>query len=298
MARIMPVEKRNTILRLLVEGNSVRSVTRLMGTNIPTVLHQLHWAGDHCQRLMDDGFRGLNLSHLECDETWTFVQKKQGRLTVEERETRGDIGDVYLWIALDQQTRCIPSYCLGKRTGDMARRFMVDLASRLTMPNAHASDAHGFRAGGYRPVTQLSTDAFSAYPEAVDLAFGPHVKFGTLIKDYRNANPKLGYVPPEMVGSKRRAVFGMNDDEKGSICTSHVERTNLTIRTFMRRFTRLALGFSKKLENLEAATHLHMAYYNYCWRPGKMRITPAMAAGVTNRLWSFNDLLNGGPIAA
>ncbi len=291
MARIMSTEKRNTILRLLVEGNSVRSVTRLMGTNIPTVLRQLRWAGDHCQRLMDDSFRNLTLSHLECDETWTFVQKKQGRLTIEEKAERGDIGDIYLWIALDQKTRCIPSYCLGKRTGDMARRFMVDLASRLSMPNTHASDAHGFKSARYDAVTQLSTDSFAAYPEAVDLAFGPYVKFGTLVKDYRNANPRLGYVPPEMVGSKRRAVFGMEDDEKWSICTSHVERTNLTIRTFMRRFTRLALGFSKKLENLEAATHLHMAYYNFCWRPGKMRVSPAMAAGVTQTLWSFDRLL-------
>lgn len=295
MARIMPVEKRNTILRLLVEGNSVRSVTRLMGTNIPTVLRQLTWAGEHCRQLMDERFRGLTLDHLECDETWTFVAKKQGRLTIEERETRGDIGDVYLWIALDQDTRCIPSYVLGKRTGDMARRFMVDLASRLVMPGAHASDSHAFTSGRYDAVTQLSTDGFSAYPEAVDLAFGPYAKFGTLVKDYRNANPRLGYRPPELVGSKRRPVFGMNDEEKGTICTSHVERTNLTIRTFMRRFTRLALGFSKKLENLESATHLHMAYYNFCWRPGKMRVTPAMAAGVTNRLWSFSDLMNGGP---
>jgi IS1 family transposase len=143
--------------------------------------------------------------------------------------------------------------------------------------------------GGYAPVTQLSTDGWPAYPEAVDLAFGRYVKFGTLIKDYRNAS--LPYTPSELVGSQRRPRLNMTDDERYSICTSHVERTNLTVRTFMRRFTRLALGFSKKFENLEAAIHLHMAYYNFCWRPGKMRITPAMAAGVTERLWSFNDLL-------
>jgi IS1 family transposase len=262
-----------------------------MATNIPTVLRQLAWAGEHCGELMDQRFRGLTLSHLECDELWTFVQKKQGRLTVTEREHRGDIGDVYLWIALDQKTKCIPSYALGKRTGDMARRFMVDLSSRLAKPSAHASDSHAFQAGRYEAVTQLSTDGFSAYPEAVDLAFGPYVKYGTIIKDYRNANPRESYRPAEMVGSQRRPVFGMDDSEKRSICTSHVERTNLTIRTFMKRFTRLALGFSKKFENLEAAVNLHMAYYNFCWRPGKMRITPAMAAGVTGHLWSFNELL-------
>jgi IS1 family transposase len=284
MARIMPVEKRNTILRLLVEGNSIRSVTRLMGTNIPTVLRQLHWAGEHCRKLMDERFRNLNLSHLECDELWTFVQKKQARLTLQERAQRGDIGDIYLWIALDQETKCIPSYKLGKRSADMARRLMVDLASRLTFPRPQ-----NWLSETFEQVTQLSTDGFNAYPEAVDLAFGPYCKYGTIIKDYRNAS--LPYTPSEMVGSQRRPRRNMNEDEKYSICTSHVERTNLTIRTFMRRFTRLALGFSKKFENLEAAVNLHMAYYNFCWRPGKMRIAPAMAAGVTERLWSFNDLL-------
>ena len=286
MARIMPVEKRNTILRLMVEGNSVRSITRLMGTNIPTVLRQLHWAGEHCQRIMDDRFRNLTLDHLECDEMWTFVQKKQGRLTVQERTQRGDIGDIYLWIALDQKTRCIPSFMLGKRSADMARRLMVDLASRLTFPHPQ-----NWFSDSFEKVTQVSTDGFNAYPEAVDLAFGPYVKYGTLVKDYRNASVRGAYTPSEMVGSQRRPVFGMDESEKRSICTSHVERTNLTVRTFMRRFTRLALGFSKKFENLEAAVNLHMAYYNFCWRPGKMRITPAMSAGVTERLWSFNDLL-------
>jgi IS1 family transposase len=295
MARIMPVEKRNTILRLLVEGNSVRSVTRLMGTNIPTVLRQLTWAGDHCHRLMDERFRNLTLTHLECDETWTFVQKKQARLTMTERAERGDIGDIYLWIALDQETKCIPSYALGKRSGDMARRFMVDLASRLVRPTAHQSDDHAYRVGRIDPITQVSTDAWAGYPEAVDLAFGAYVKFGTISKEYRNADRKPGnYSPSQMIGTTRRPRRGMTEEEKSTICTSHVERTNLTIRTFMKRFSRLALGFSKKLENLEAAVNLHMAYYNFCWRPGAMRVTPAMASGVTQKLWSFADLMEGG----
>jgi IS1 family transposase len=284
MARIMPVEKRNTILRLMVEGNSVRSITRLMATNIPTVLRQLHWAGEHCRKLMDERFRNLTLDHLECDELWTFVEKKQSRLTIQERQQRGDIGDVFLWIALDQETKCIPSYQLGKRSADMARRFMVDLASRLTFPRPQ-----NWHSDVFEQVTQVSTDGFKGYPEAIDLAFGPYVKFGTIIKDYRNAN--LHYTPSEMVGSQRRPRRNMEEEEKYTICTSHVERHNLMVRTFMRRFTRLALGFSKKFENLAAAIHLHMAYYNFCWRPGKMRITPAMAAGVTERLWSFNELL-------
>ncbi|MCE9556431.1 MAG: hypothetical protein K8T91_24035 [Planctomycetes bacterium] len=286
----MSTEKRNTILRLLVEGNSIRSTCRLMQTNIPSVLRQLLWAGDHCRELMEARFQGLTLGHLETDEMWTFVGKKQARLTIDEKAERSDIGDVYLWYSIDQKTKLVPTYLLGKRSADNARRYMMDLASRLAMPKSHASDAHRYARPGFEHVTQISTDGFAAYPEAVDLAFGPYAKFGTIIKDYRNAI--LPYTPSEMVGTKRRGVFGINESQERTICTSHIERCNLTVRTFMKRFTRLALGFSKKIENLDAACALHMAYYNFCWRPGKMRITPAMAAGVTDTLWRFDDLLN------
>jgi IS1 family transposase len=289
MANVMNVERRNAMLRMLVEGNSIRSVCRLMGTCIPSVLRQLVWAGEHCQALMDRNFTGLTLNHLETDEMWTFVLKKQARLTMEERAERSDIGDVYLWYSIDQDTKLIPTFLLGKRSADNARRFMVELRSRLAMPNPHATDAHGFHRPGPLHVTQISTDGFAPYPEAVDLAFGRYAKFGTIVKDYKNAS--LPYTPSEIVGTRRRAVFGMNEGEERSICTSHVERHNLTVRTFMRRFTRLALGFSKKLENLESACALHMAYYNFCWRPGEMRVTPAMAAGVSDRLWTFDELL-------
>jgi IS1 family transposase len=289
MANVMSVDKRHDILRLMVEGNSVRSICRLMRTNIPTALRQLQWAGDHCGELLKSRLRGLTLGHVEVDEIWTFVQKKQARLTTDERAERHDIGDVFLWTALDQDTKLVACHLLGKRSADNSRRLMRDLASRLVWPNQHASDAHAFSRGGYKPIVQISADGFAPYPEAVDAAFGPYAKFGTIVKDYRNAI--MPYTPSEIVGTKRRGVFGIEGAEVSTICTSHVERNNLTIRTFMRRFTRLALGFSKKLENLEAAVNLHMAYYNFCWRPGKMRITPAMAAGVTDRLWSFSDLL-------
>ena len=292
MANVMPVEKRNMILRLLVEGNGIRSVARLMRTNIPSVLRQLVWAGGHCQRLLESRLQGLTLEHCECDEIWTFCQKKQARLTVEERAERSDIGDVYLWTAEDQQTKLIASHVLGKRSADNARKFMQQLASRLAWPTTHASDAHAFATGAYRPIIQISTDGFAAYPEAVDLAFGPYAKFGTIVKQYRNAN--MPYTPSEMIGTERRAVFSMNESELDTICTSHVERNNLTIRTFMRRFTRLALGFSKKYENLEAAVNLHIAYFNFCWRPVTLEgLTPAQAAGITNHAWSFHELLAG-----
>ncbi len=285
----MSKEKRDIILRLLVEGNSIRSVTRLMGTNIPSVLRQLVWAGRRAQSVMDRLFQNLTLEHVEADEAWTFVQKKQARLTTDERTYRSDIGDMYLWTALDQKTKLIPTFLVGKRSADNARRFMMDLASCLEWPTIHESNPHDFRPGEYRRIIQISTDGFPGYPEAVDLAFGPYAKFGTIIKDYRNAN--IIYTPSEMVGTFRRGVKGIDETEERTICTSHVERNNLTVRTFIRRFARLSLGFSKKLENLEAAIALHMAHYNFCWRPGKMRITPAMAAGVTSRFWTFADLM-------
>lgn len=276
MANRMSIEKRNTILRHLVEGNSIRSTCRLMGTNIPTVLRQLEWAGKHCERLLFEKLQGLTLRHVECDEIWTFCGKKQARLTVDERETRSDVGDVFLFTAQDQDTRLIACHLLGKRSGDNARRFMMRLRG------------HVLNLGTIEyPTMQLSTDGFPGYPEAVDLAFGTYATYGQLVKQYRNA--RLPYHPSEIVGTKRLPVRGGVDP--WSICTSHVERNNLTIRTFMRRFTRLALGFSRKLENLEAACNLHVCYFNFCWRPGEMKVTPAQAAGIADRIWTFDDLL-------
>lgn len=149
---------------------------------------------------------------------------------------------------------------------------MMGLENRLRWPGVHEADDHAFQFGEFRRIIQISTHGFAGYPEAVDLAFGPHARFGTIIKDYRKAI--IISTPSEMVGA------------------SHVEHHNLTVRTFIRRFTRLSLGFSKKLENLEAAIALFLCYYNFCSRPGKTRITPAMAAGVTEKLWSFADLIN------
>ncbi len=211
------------------------------------------------------------------------------------------MGDVYLWTALDQDTKLVASFILGKRSADNARRLMMDLSHRLVFPRPHQSDPHGYQTGGYLHITQLSTDALAAYPEAVDLAFGPYAKFGTIKKDDRNATQPGRYASPEMVGTERKGIFGINEQEERTICTSHVERHNLTIRTLMKRFTRLSLGFSKKLENLEAACAMFLAYYNFVWRtrepdqsnqPGKHRLPAAMAAGVVDRLMSFEDLFD------
>jgi IS1 family transposase len=298
MNRLSP-DRQALCLRLLCEGNSIRSTSRITETHKNTVERLIVQFGQAAKTLLDDTMRGLTLAHIEVDEIWTFVQKKQARLTVEERETASDIGDVYLWTCLDQDTKLIPAFLLGKRSADNARRLMTDLASRLVMPSPHESDDHAFEYGVYRPVVQLSTDGFAGYPEAVDLAFGAHARHGVIIKDYRNAEQPGRYAPPEMVGTERRSIRGIED--LFTICTSHVERHNLTIRTFMKRFARLSLGFSKKLECLQAACALFLAYYNFVWRtrfpdgsgrPGKLRRPAAMMAGVTDRLWTFQDLFD------
>jgi IS1 family transposase len=305
MANTLSRKKQIEVLHHLVEGNTLRSTARLSGVHRTTIMDLMVKFGKGCKRFMDAQLRNLTLRHVEVDEIWTFVGKKQGRLSPEEKATCYDIGDVYLWTALDQDTKLVASFVVGKRSADNARKLMVDLAHRLTMPRPHDSDPHAYNAGGYAPVVQLSTDAFAAYPEAVDLAFGPYVKYGTIKKDYRNATQPGRYAPPEMVGTERRGIFGINEQEEQTICTSHVERHNLTIRTLMKRFTRLSLGFSKKLENLEAAVAMFLAYYNFVWHTrepeeGRNRLPAAMMAGVVDKLMSFEDLFDavmGGTLA-
>jgi IS1 family transposase len=248
--------------------------------------------GSACREGLDKQMQGLSISHLELDEQWTYVGKKQARLTVDETQTAYDEGDIYLWVGIDQKTRLVPTFALGKRSADMARRFCVDLAGRLTRPSPHASDAHTYRPEGYLQRVQLSTDGFAAYAEAIDLAFGPYGQHGIIIKEYKNAHMK--YDPNELAGTERRVISGGIDEF--SICTSHVERFNGTTRLFMKRFNRLTYCFSKKLENLAAATAMYLAYYNYCWRPrkrgksGQKRPTPAMASKPADYTWTFAEL--------
>lgn len=299
MANVLARDAQIFVLRLLTEGTSLRSASRLSGVHRTTIQNLLVRFGSGCRELLDERMRNLTLAHVEVDEIWTFCQKKQARLTVDERAERHDIGDIYLWSCVDQDTKLIPTFAIGKRSADMARRLMVDLRSRLKFetPNPHASDAHAFKPEGYPVITQISTDGFTPYPEAVDLAFGQFVRYGQIIKEYRNAN--MPYTPSEMVGTERRGIIGIDESQERSICTSHVERNNLTIRTHMKRFARLSLGFSKKLENLTAACSLFVANYDFCWRlrhpdhsgkRGRLRATPAMMAKVTDHIWSFEEL--------
>jgi IS1 family transposase len=271
-------ERQVAVAHLLCEGDSIRSAERLTGVHRDTIMRLMVRLGTRCRAFLSDRLRGLQLDHIQADEILTFVRKKQGRLRPEERADDG-IGDQFLVVALDQRTKLIASFKVGNRNRQMTEAFMLDLAARVVAPAIGGT--------GYRP--QISTDGWAAYPGAVDLAFADTVRHGVLIKEFRESEQPGRYGPPELVSETRRPLA--HDLPPDAICTSHVERNNLTIRTFMKRFTRLALGFSRKLENLEAAVALHVAHYDFCRFHSAIRSTPAMAAGVAGHPWGMGELL-------
>jgi IS1 family transposase len=277
-------EQQLAALHLIVEGNSLRSITRLTGIHRTTVIKLMLRAGQLCRAMLSRWMRNLTLSHVEIDEIWTFVLKKQGRVPVSVDDS--EIGDQYVFIGIDEATKVIPCFALGKRTKETTDHFIGDLAARLVLPDL-------FDAG---PRPKLSTDGWRAYPDSIEMAFAGRASHGVLVKDYRNADMPGRYGPPEMVGASRSVVNG--DIDESEICTSHVERHNLSVRTFLKRFTRLSLGFSKKLLNLEAAFSLYVAHYNFCRWHNSLKKTPAMAAKITGHPWTLEELLteaeNGG----
>jgi IS1 family transposase len=276
---VLDASRQKAILHLLIEGNSIRSTERLTGTHRDTIMRLLVKAGNQASTLLDDRMRNLRLRHLEIDEVWTFVDTKQAHIGPDRIDDQ-TIGDQYIFTAIDQDTKLMPTFRIGKRTTQLAESFMLDLADRVKAP----------RAGEDRIRMQISTDGFSGYPGAVDLAFADSVDFGVIIKNYKEDQESPGrYGPPEMMASVREVKTGNIDPR--SICTSYVERNNLTMRTFLRRLTRLSLGFSKKFENLFAAVALHAAHYNFCRKHATLKMTPAMAAKVTGELWSLDRLI-------
>jgi IS1 family transposase len=274
---VLPREKQLAILNLLVEGTSLRSIKRLTGVHRDTAMRLMIRVGEQCRTMLDRWMKNLTLRHLEIDEIWTFVLKKQGRIPVGADDS--EIGDIYTFLAIDETTKLIPCYALGKRNKETTDIFAQDLARRLVLPDLFGP--------GVRP--QLSTDGWPAYPDSIESAFAGCASHGVLIKDYRNAEQPGRYGPPEMVGADRRVVYG--NIHESEICTSHVERHNLSVRTFLRRFTRLSLGFSKKLDNLAAAVALYLAHYDFCRIHGTLRMTPAMKAQIAGHPWTLDELL-------
>ena len=266
-------DKQLAVISALVEGNSIRSVERMTGVHRDTIMRLLNRVGDRCLDLLDQHMRDFHSRLVQVDEIWTFVGKKEQRLSREERGNP-EMGDQYIFVALDAETKLIPTFAIGKRDGQTAHRFMQDLRGKLN--------------GNGR--IQLTTDGFRAYLQAVEDAFGTEVDYAQLVKMYGAEPAGFGrYAPPRVTEIVSTRING-NPDEQ-FISTSFVERHNLTLRMQVRRFTRLTNAFSKKLANLKAALALYFAYYNFVRIHGTLRVTPAMAAGVADRVWELDELI-------
>ena len=267
----LKTEKKILILSGLTEGLSIRSIERLAGVHRDTISRLLCRVGKGCENLLNERMVNLNCHSLQIDEIWCFVKKKQKHLTQIERESRSDLGTQFVFVALCADTKIVPVFEIGKRDSTTAIKFMLNLERRLANH------------------VQITTDAFRAYYDAIDLAFGGEVNYAQLHKSF-NTNGERRYSPPTISGVFHLVMMG--SPRKKNISTSYVERQNLTMRMQMRRFTRLTNGFSKKLINLKAACALHFANYNFCRIHQTLKCTPAMEAGITNRLWNIEDLLD------
>ena len=272
------VQRRAQIVKALCEGNSIRGTARLTGVAVNTVVKLLRDLGSVCLDYQDEVMRELPCKRLEADEIWSFVYSKAKNVPVEHQGEFG-YGDVWTWTALDAETKLVPCWHVGGRGGQDAWTFMKDLASRLSNR------------------VQLTTDGHKAYLDAVDGAFGADIDYAMLIKLYGPTEPereaRRRYSPSDCVGTETQVVQGKPDTAK--ISTSYVERHNLTMRMSMRRFTRLTNASSKKLENHMYALALYFVHYNFV-RPHKSLAnpyhrTPAMAAGLTDSIWTMEDLL-------
>jgi IS1 family transposase len=270
--KILDRTARSQILHLLCEGSSIRSVTRLTGASKNTVIKLLIDAGRACYAFHDANVRDVTAKRVQVDEIWSFTYAKQKNVARAVAAPDG-AGDTWTWTAIDADSKMILSYFVGGRDGECAMWFVDDLRSRL--------------AGRI----QLTSDGHKAYLEAVEGAFGGDIDYAILHKVYgaSHESAKGRYSPAECIGTQKHRIEG-NPDEK-HVSTSYVERSNLTMRMHMRRFTRLTNGFSKKVENHAYAVALHMMYYNFVKLHSKLRTSPAMAAGVSDRLWEIGDIV-------
>jgi IS1 family transposase len=266
-------EDRARILHLLCEGNSIRAVTRLTGDSKKAVSRLAVDAGQAADWYQDRVFRNLECKRIQVDEVWAFVHCKQKNVTRAKAAPAG-AGDIWTWTAIDADSKLIPCWFIGRRDSDAASIFISDLASRLANR------------------VQLTSDGHRAYLEAVEGAFGGDIDFAQLVKLYGPSVESMQgrYSPAECIGARKEIIEG-NPDLK-HVSTSFAERGNLTVRMHTRRFTRLTNGFSKKVENHAHAVALFALYYNFVKLHKTLQTTPAMAAGVTKRLWEMADVVD------
>jgi IS1 family transposase len=267
----LPIEKRRLILNMLCEGSSMRSISRIADVSINTVSKLLCDAGDAALIMHHENVQNVKASRIQCDEIWSFCYAKQKNVK-KAKAAPAEAGDVWTWTALDADTKLIVTYLIGGRDADYALEFIDDLRQRLANR------------------VQLTTDGHGAYLEAVEEAFGNDVDYAQLVKIYGQApEGQRRYSPAVCVGARKRTVTGNPD--MADVSTSYVERQNLTMRMSMRRFTRLTNAFSKKYENHVHALAIYFFHYNFCRIHKSLRVTPAMEAGLTDRVWSFDDLI-------
>ncbi|HZS28659.1 MAG TPA: IS1 family transposase [Candidatus Angelobacter sp.] len=268
----LAVSKRTQVIAALVEGVSINATCRLTGVAKHTVLNLLRDLGCAAAEYHNRAVRNLRVRRVQCDEIWAFVYAKQKNVT-EEQMAKG-AGDCWTWTAIDADTKLIISYALGNRGISTAQFFMRDLASRIS---------HHF---------QLTTDGHRVYVDAVEDAFGGDVDYSMLVKIYGmpSSLDESRYSPATCIGCRTATISGNPDP--AHISTSYVERQNLSMRMGMRRFTRLTNGFSKKIENHGHAVALYFLHYNFCRIHKTLRVTPAMEAGLTDHVWTMEELLS------
>lgn len=268
----LSTSERAAIVRALVEGNSIRATCRITGAAKGTVTRLLVALGRACDTYQDRALRNLPCRKIQCDEIWAFSYAKK-RNVEKAKKAPADAGDVWTWVALDQDTKLVPTWVIGKRSQEAAYLFVADLARRLPE----------------RP--QITTDGLPHYVKAIARSFRWGVDFAQLIKIYdADRTAEARYSPAVCVGAHVQVMIG--EPNPASISTSHVERQNLTMRMGMRRFTRLTNAFSKKVENLQAAVALHFAWYNFARPHQSLRgMTPAMAAGIADHRWTAEEIV-------
>jgi IS1 family transposase len=268
----LPLSKKVMIINLLVEGNSLRSTSRITGTSINTVTKLLVDVGKACQQFHNDTVINIASRRVQCDEIWSFVYAKQKNVP---EGMEGQAGDVWTWVGVDADTKLVMSWLVGSRDAGTAKIFIKDVAYRM------------------KDRIQLTTDGFKTYIDAVKNAFSDNVDYAILRKIYGNTDIERDfekrYSPADCTGIEIKVITGKPDPEH--ISTSYIERQNLTMRMSMRRFTRLTNAFSKKIENHCYAIALHFVYYNFCRIHKTLRVTPAMEAGLTKDIWEIEDIL-------
>jgi IS1 family transposase/transposase-like protein len=260
------------VVELLCEGMSVSATVRITGTAMNTILGLLVYLGERCDEYMQSEIKGVNVEDIQCDELWSFVLCKNA--TAKREKYVGGCGDSYCFTAIERNTKLIVAWHMGKRNEKHTDTFVAKLAKATT--------------GRFH----LTTDGWSCYPMSVWKNLEGRVDYGMLVKIYKegSAEDRRRYSPAKIVESKRTRIFGL--PERQSICTSHVERHNGSIRCFTKRMARLTYCFSKRWTNHRAALALFFAHYNYCRVHKTLRHqTPAMAHGLANEVWSVRKLI-------